>query len=169
MVRHKMIPPVVTTKHYVDQTNVALASGAIAVVSLIDGVARSTERTSTNMVDEGAVIKAIYIEWWLNGSGASGATTQFDFIVYKLPGVGTNPTAADLLNKQAWDNKKNILFTSHGNLGGVGNSSIPIIRQWLMIPKGKQRFGLNDRLQIALTTTGEAFQHCGFSTYKEFD
>lgn len=164
-----MIPPVITTKHYVQQTNAALASAAVAVVSLIDGVARSTERTSTNMVDEGAVVKAIYIEWWLNGSGASGATTQFDFIVYKNPGPGTNVTASQLLNLQAWDNKKNIFFTTHGVLGGIGNQSIPIIRQWILIPKGKQRFGLNDRMQIGLTTTGESIQHCGFATYKEFD
>ena len=169
MARHRMIPPVITTKHYVQQTNSALASAAVTVVSLIDGVARSTDRTATNMVDEGAVIKAIYIEWWLNGSGASDATTQFNFIVYKNPGESTNVTAAQLLNLQAYENKKNIFFTTQGVIGGIGNQSIPIIRQWILIPKGKQRFGLNDRLQIGLTTTGEALQHCGFATYKEFD
>ncbi len=169
MARHKMIPPVVTTKHYVQQTNVSLASGAVAVVSLIDGVARGDDRTATNQVDEGSVIKAVYIEWWLNGSGASNATTQFDFIVYKNPGPGTNITATELLNLASWDNKKNIFFTTHGVLGPIGNQSIPILRQWILIPKGKQRFGLNDRIQIGLTSTGTALQHCGFSTYKEFN
>ncbi len=164
----RMLAPIVSDKHYVQQSNTTLASAAVAVISLAVAVARGDTRTATNQVYEGSVIKAMFIEWWLNGSGASDATTQFDVIVYKLPGVGTNPTATDLLNLQAWDNKKNILFTTHGVIGGIGNQSIPIMRQWFKIPKGKQRIGLNDRIQIALTSTGTALQHCGFSTYKEY-
>ncbi len=162
-----MQAPITSDKHYVQQTNVSLASGAIAVVGLVQALARGTNRTATAHIDEGSLVKAIFVEWWLNGSGASGATTQFDFILYKLPGVGALPVTADLLNLQSWDNKKNIFFTTHGVLGGIGNQSVPIIRQWIMIPKGKQRMGLNDRIQIGLIVTGETVQYCGFATYKE--
>ncbi len=166
--RRKMLAPISSMKHYVQVTNSALTSGSISVTSLVDGVVRGFDRTATNMVDEGAVIKAIFIEWWLNGSGASDATTQFNFIVIKTEGQGTNPTAAELLNLQSFDNKKNVLFSSQGVLAGAGSQSIPVVRQWFRIPKGKQRFGLNDRIQVALTTTGQTLQHCGFATYKEY-
>ncbi len=166
--RRRMLPPISSMKHYVQATNALLASGAVSVTSLVDGVVRGFDRTATNQVDEGAVVKAIFIEWWLNGQGASDVTTQFNLIVIKTEGQGTNPTAAELLNMQSFDNKKNILFASQGVLAGIGSQSIPVLRQWFKIPKGKQRFGLNDRIQVAITTTGAGLQHCGFATYKEY-
>ncbi len=88
---------------------------------------------------EGAVIKAVYIEFWLKGLGASDAITQFNMAIYKNPGGTNDLVAADLLNMMAYDNKKNIFYATQGVIGGVGGGqSVSPIRQWIKIPKGKQ-------------------------------
>ncbi len=137
------------------------------VVNVAVAKPRGDTRTTVQEVSEGCVIKAIFLEYWLNGQGVAN-TTQFDLIAYKMPGVGTNPTVTDMLNLQSWDNKKNILYTTHGVLAEKGSQSVPVIRQWIAIPKGKQRFGLNDKFQVAMAATGETIQLCGIAIYKEY-
>ncbi len=143
-------------------------SGGILVHTSVSAVAKGAARSTTDKVEEGCVIKAIHLEYWLNGNG-SNQTTQFVLIAYKLPSGLTEPTVSDMLNLQAWPNKKNILFSSQGNLAEGGNSSIPVLRDWIKIPKGKQRFGLEDKFQVAVATVDADLQECGMVTYKEYD
>ncbi len=113
-------------------------------------------------------MKAIFLEYWLKGTGASDADTQFNFVFFKNPGGSNDMSVADSLNLMAYDNKKNIFFSSQGVIGGVGGGqSIPVVRQWFKIPKGKQRMGLNDELTVFVGSTGEALQLCGQAIYKE--
>ncbi len=163
-----MLSPINTIKHYVPRTNLSVASGAVQAQNLVTTIAKGAARAAVSDVEEGAVIKAIHVEFWLNGRGAS-STTQFTAALYKLPGSQANPTVTNLLNLGAWDNKKNILWTSQGVLGEDMAQSIPVIREWVLIPKGKQRFGLGDQFQFALTPVGNAIQLCGMATYKEYE
>ncbi len=168
MGKRRMLAPISSIKHYVARTNATVASGNVLIAGSANAVAKGNARSSTDVVEEGCVIKAVHLEYWLNGRGASN-TTQFTFIVYKLPSEGAVPTASDMANLQAWTNKKNILFSSQGVLGQSGSQSIPVIRDWIMIPKGKQRFGLGDKFQSCLFASGESIQLCGMATYKEYE
>ncbi len=168
--RHrKMLAPINTVKHYVHRANTDTASAGIANTVLINAVVAPAVGTAAD-VKEGAIVKAIYVEMWLQGSGATDTPTQFDFAIYKAPAGIAAFTATELLNIGGIANKKNILFFSQGVIGaGIdGNQSIPVHRGWLLIPKGKQRFGLGDRMFLSMTTTGTSCQNCGFATFKEY-
>ncbi len=165
----RMLAPIVSIKHYVQQTNTSVASGAELLFSVVVGLANTTLPTATNHVLEGSIVKAIYVEFWIKGKGASDTDTQFNLALYKNPGGQNNMVAADALNMMAYDNKKNILFASQGVIGGNGGGqSVPVLRQWVKIPKGKQRIGLNDKIQIIFTATGQPTQVCGLVVFKEY-
>ncbi len=165
----RMLAPIISIKHYVAFTNATVSSGSVANTDLVTAIPNTAAPAATDEVTEGSIVKSVFIELWLNGLGASGATTQFTVILVKLPGGQNAPTVTDMLNLMAYDNKKNILFTSQGNLAGVGDGqSIPVMREWYKIPKGKQRFGLGDTLRLAVLPTGLDLKRCGISTYKEY-
>ncbi len=163
--RKRMLAPIVSTKHYVAKTNTLVST--VSGLTLVDAIARGTVRTATFQVDEGAIIKAVHLEYWLNGHGATD-DSSFTFVVYKLPNGAPDPVAADMANLQSYSNKKNILFTTQGNIASAGNSSIPIIREWVKIPKGKQRFGLEDKFKAFLSVVGDDISICGMAIYKEY-
>ncbi len=135
---------------------------------MIDAVAKSTVRTSTAEVDEGSVIKAVYVEMWLSNQSTTNDSQQ-NYVICKLPNGVANPTAANLLNLQSWANKGNVLYTSQGNLNPLNASaSLPVHRSWIAIPKGKQRFKLGDRFASFMTPTGNTTATCGLAIYKEY-
>ncbi len=164
-----MVAPINTIKHYVHRANVTVASGAVRNEILAESVVAPATANAFS-VKEGSIIKAIYIEVWILQNGATGTASQFDVAVEKLPGNTPVMTYAQTLNMGAYPNKKNIFFSSQGVLAAAidGAQSMPIIRTWVLIPKGKQRFGLDDRLVVNVSTTGEAINYCGLSTYKEY-
>ncbi len=164
-----MLAPINAVKHYVHRTNITVTSGAGSAHTVVDAtVAPATSNAQD--VKEGAVIKAVFLEYWLWGAGTTGLDTQFVFVIEKAPSNRASIGAAEMLNIGAYDNKKNILFVSQGVIGaGVdGNQAIPVHRAWVLLPKGKQRFGLSDRLVVSATTVGTSMQICGFATYKEY-
>ncbi len=163
------LSPINSIKHYVQQSNTSIASGAATSIIIVAAVANTALPVNTKDVKEGSIVKAVYLEFWLKGNGAADEDTQFNFVVFKNPGGSNDMSVADSLNLMAYDNKKNIFFSSQGVIGGVGGGqSVPVIRQWMKIPKGKQRFGLKDELTVFVGTTGQAMQVCGLSVYKEY-
>ena len=161
-----MRAPVHSVKHYVQTSFTNVVSGAVNTTVLILG-SLIQDVNSVLEVQEGAIVKAIYIELWLQGdvSNASQITT-----LAKFPSGQTPFTAAEMAGLGTAANKKNILFTSQGLAGndGIGNP-IPIMRGWYKIPKGKQRFGLGDTLELQVFAQGAAgIDICGFATYKEY-
>ncbi len=164
--RRRAVAPINTIKHYVQSTNASIASGALKSIVFVDAV--SATRANTFDVLEGAVIKAIFIEYWLRNNSATGTSAQFNMVIERVPSGLTSITAAQLINLQAYDNKKNILYATQGVAGDIETSSFPIFKSWLLIPKGKQRFGLGDRIVMSFTPTGAACNECGFATYKEY-
>ncbi len=164
-----MVAPINSVKHYVARPNASVASGSAIANVIVDG-ALAPATTNTFDVKQGAVVKAVHLEYWLWGGGATGEDTQFVFVVEKAPSGRASIGAAEMLNMQAYENKKNIFYQSQGVIGaGVdGSQAIPVIRDWLLVPKGKQRFGLGDRLVVSMTTVGTAMQICGQATYKEY-
>ena len=120
-------------------------------------------------VVEGSVIKAIFIELWLQGD--ADTDTSFVVIVEKAMGTVIPPTFAEISLLNGYLNKKNVLFTSQGLLAEEsGANPTPILRQWIKIPRGKQRFGLGDKLRLVVGNIGSStIKGCTFATYKSYD
>jgi len=170
MARHRrMLAPINTNKHYIAQTETVIAAGANLNLVIADGVS-APANANTFDVTEGSTVKAVRCEMWLASGGISNALDQKVIVVEKVPAGAPAITFAQMLNLQAYDNKKNILFVFQGILSANINGTNPIapIREWLLIPKGKQRFGLGDRLVMSIGTVGENVTICGFFTYKEY-
>ncbi len=169
--RHrKMLAPINTVKHYVHRTNISVSTGTNRTEVLADAVVAPATSNAFD-VREGAIVKAIHLEYWINSDGATGTTVQFVLIVEKVPANQDSVSTAEIVNLGAYPNKKNILYTTQGNLGASvdGQSSVPLLRSWMLIPKGKQRMGLGDRIVLTMQpigSVGAAF--CGLTTYKEY-
>ncbi len=166
--RHRrMLAPINSVKHYVQMENATVASGARKGVVLVDATA-APATSNTSDVKEGSLVKACFIEVWIKSNATAGTDTKFQFSLEKIPTGADSASFTQMNNLQAYDNKKNILFYSQGVLGDLTTQAVPIVRQWFKIPKGKQRFGLGDRLVMNITATGFEINTCGFSTYKEY-
>ncbi len=162
-----MQPTINSTKHYVPRGNTSISSGAVNSFEPVQGKALSAVSAATD-IRAGAIVKAIYLEMWLLSAGISGTVTQFTMTLEKLPSGGTPMTFAQSTNLMDYPNKKNIFYHTQGILSGEDTTSIPIIRQWFKIPKGKQRFGKDDNMVLTTGSTGQAIGICGFAVYKEY-
>ncbi len=162
-----MVAPINSNKHYVFLSNANIASGAKTTFVLVEG-ALAPATGNAQEVEEGSVVKAVYYEMWIYGLGASGTDTQFFLSLEKKPSDAPSMTVSQSLNLGVYSNKKNVLFTTQGVIGGIDTNSVNIIRNWVLIPKGKQRIGLGDTIESCITTLGAPMQRCGFTTYKEY-
>ncbi len=161
-----MRPIVHSVKHYRQITLTTVTTGTRNLDVLCTAV-ESTVANLENEIEEGALVKAIYIELWLIGNTAD---QFFTITVSKDPSGHAGSTFTEMTTLFTYDNKKNILYTTQGLApnDGVGQP-IPVIRQWFKIPKGKQRFGLGDKLRLAVASRGDGtITMCGFATYKEY-
>ncbi len=162
-----MVRPMVhSTKHYAQLTFSTAATGATAIFSPVISVTRTAANASIE-VAEGSTVKAIYMELWVI---ADAVDQFFTIILAKLPGGVGNIIQADMVDLFAYDNKKNIFYSSQGLTPQESSSNpIPVYRGWLKIPKSKQRFGLGDRIQLAVASRGTDNTHfCGLFIYKEY-
>jgi len=155
-----------STKHYAQMTFTPVTAASTVVFTVADAVNRVSANTSVE-VAEGSTIKAVYCEVWAVHSAVDGFFTA---AIAKLPGGVGNILQADLVDLFAYDNKKNILFTSQGLSPQESTQGpLPIYRGWIKIPKSKQRFGLGDRFQFALSNRGtDTTNMCGIFIYKEY-
>ncbi len=135
-------------------------------------IAQAIEGASTTpvFINEGATVKACYVEFWVSQDSAS-VVGSYTVILYKDPG-GTNAVdTAQMAALHDYPNKKNILFTAQGLLTPNDGGQVPVVRGWYKIPKGKQRFGLADRLILAIrnnNATAIDINFCGVALYKEY-
>ncbi len=161
-----MRAPIHSVKHYVQMSFRTVGTGTVDTTVLING-SLIQDVNSVSEVQEGATVKAIYIELWLLADSANGTqiTTLTKFPSGQTPFSTTEMAALGIAN-----NKKNILFTSMGLASNDGVSGpIPIMRGWYKLPRGKQRFGLGDTLELQVFAQGAAgVDLCGFATYKEY-
>ncbi len=167
MPHRRVFAPVNTVKHFVPLASAVIATGAINNHKIAEGVVAPAVALNSD-VRQGAVIKAIYIEMWLASNEASGSESQFVLTVEKKRATEVDMTNANALNLQAYLNKKNVLYTSQGIINSnTGAGAVPIIRQWVAVPKGKQRFGLGDEFFVNIAAVG-SIQVCGMTIYKEY-
>ncbi len=163
-----MLAPINTIKHYVQHPNSQVSTGGVLNVNLVLGKVAPATATTADVI-QGAVIKNVYIEFWLGGDDSIGVESQFVLTIEKKRESETDPTNASMLNLMSYANKKNIFYTTQGIIPAMldGGMSIPAFRGWIKVPRGKQRFGLDDTLIISVAAVG-ALCVCGFATYKEY-
>ncbi len=159
-----MRPIIHSKKHYVQNSLATVVAGTPLNLVLVKAL--EAQASTPQDVEEGATVKAIYIEAWLRAGSTTGSSGQL--IVYKKTADTTNPSATDMAALHDWDNKKNILYTTMGLYNDQDTVATPALRQWIKIPKGKQRFGLSDKLQMTIFTPTIDLHHCGFAIYKEY-
>ncbi len=163
-----MRPPINSRKHIVQHTEFTVASASVTTFDEINAVPLQDVNTAIEIV-EGSVVKAVYIELWLMG-GETLAESSFVLICEKSQSGQGNPSFATMTTLDAYTNKKNVLYTTQGLLaeGGVGNPT-PVLRQWIPIPKSKQRFGLRDKFRIHIAALGSLdVLGCGLTIYKSY-
>jgi len=155
-----------STKHYVQYPIDQILAGVkqnVLIARAVDVAAKNV----ANEVEEGSSVKAVFFELWLQNQGNLG---EFIATITKDPENGTGPTFAEMGNLADYPNKKNILYTTQGLTSNDGVSGpVPVLRNWIKIPKSKQRFGLGDSLNLSISNvSANDLNRCGFTTYKEY-
>ncbi len=162
-----MVRPIVNSvKHYVQHSISTVTASTITSVELIH-TQKVEDVALVNDVREGAIVKAVFIEFWVRaGDTAAGSGI---ITVEKIPIDGANASTAEMAALGDYNNKKNVFYVTQGLYNDQDADAVPVLRQWIKIPKSKQRFGLGDRLFINFFAQGAIDMHiCGFSTYKEY-
>jgi len=165
----RMLSPIMSVKHYVHQTLQTVASGAVANIVIADSVIAPATALAFQ-VSEGSILKAVFVELWIVGIGATDGLLTFNMTVEKSPSNLTNMTFGESVNLGGYSNKKNILYTTQGNMSSIvdGAQPIPLYRAWIKIPKGKQRMGKGDRIVLNINSVGQPASICGIFIYKEY-
>ncbi len=132
--------------------------------------AQEAASTTPTQISEGAIVKNCYVEFWVSQDSAS-VVGSYTVILMKRPGGSTAITTGNMAALHDYGNKKNILFTAQGLLTPNDGGQVPVLRNWYKIPKGKQRFGLGDKLQLIVrnnNATAIDINFCGLAIYKEY-
>ncbi len=163
-----MRAPIVSRKHIFQISQSTVAQAAVGVTELanaIEGV-----RSQPQHIAEGALLKACYVEFWVSQDSAS-VVGSYTVVLFKNPGNSNEMSSAEAAALHDYTNKKNILFTAQGLLTPNDGGQVPVLRGWYKIPKGKQRFGLGDSLELVIrnnNATAIDINFCGLAIYKEY-
>ncbi len=160
-----MKSPIHSTKHIVQNSLFTVTSGTINNATIISTVDVAAKNTVTE-VEEGCIIKAVYLEFWFTGDDAVAGTGIFT--LEKLVSGAPNMTVAQSAILMDYPNKKNILFTQMGLMPPNTQYPMAVVKGWIKIPRGKQRFGLGDKLMLNMHAQSDGLTGCGFAIYKEY-
>ncbi len=158
-----MRAPIQSIKHYVQITLSTVTAGAAIADRLVNAV--ETRTGNPDDILQGSIVKAVFVEMWVRTASTSPGSVLVTLVKTT---DNQNPTFADMIALHDYTNKKNVLYHTQGLSNDQDADAIPLVRQWFKIPKGKQRFGLGDRLFIVVTAQALDQNHCGFATYKEY-
>ncbi len=160
----RMRPIVHTEKHIVQSSLFTVAAGAITSIKIVDAVAVADKNLNREVV-EGARVSAVYIEYWFTTNDTS--VGSMIAIVEKTVSNSTSATTSEIASLDSYGNKKNVLLTFQGLTNPQGGVANPVFRQWLKIPKSKQRFGLGDKIVVSIFSQTGTLEACGFALFKE--
>ncbi len=161
-----MRPVIHSVKHLVQFPIDQISTGTLQTITLISAVENTVANLATEVV-EGAIIKAVFVELWLENQGNLGESIV---TVVKDTNFLQGPTFVEHASLFTYSNKKNIFFTHQGLTSNDGVSQpTNIIRGWIKIPKSKQRFGLGDNLLLSISNVSASdLNRCGIAIYKEY-
>jgi len=159
-----MRAPIQSKKHIVQTSLASVTGGAKLDTELVSAI--EANATTPSEVETGSVIKAIYIELWARAGETTAGSGQL--VLYKTSGGAGAPSTANMAALHDWVNKKNILYTTMGLFNDQDTVAMPLLKSWIKIPKGKQRFGLGDKLRWTFFTPTIDIHLCGMAIYKEY-
>ncbi len=163
-----MKAPIHSKKHIFQISQATVAQAVVVNTTFID--AQETPSSTPQVVEEGAIVKACYVEYWVSQDSAS-VVGSYTVILYKDPGGNNSINTGQMAAMHDYDNKKNILFSAQGLLTPNDGGQVPVLRGWYKIPKGKQRMGLGDQVKVAIrnnNATAIDINFCGLVIYKEY-
>ncbi len=160
-----MRPPIHSKKHYFQTTLSTVTNGAITNQILVES---KEAPTAVNDVVEGALVKAIFVEYWL--LQASNSIGSFTAGLYKNTAGASTLSTGEAAALGDFKGKKDILFVTQGLAPANSTFQLNLCRTWFKIPKGKQRMGLGDKIQFFIRNNNatDDINFCGFATYKEY-
>ncbi len=156
-------PTVNSEKHYAQRSVTNIVFGTVSNFVIASAVVSPSTPTHVRV---GATLKAVYIEMWSAGTDAQPSSTIQ--VLEKLEGTQPFMVAADITDLHDYANKKNCLQVSQGLIGDSNSNPMALFRGWIKIPKGKQRFGLGDKLVLNLIGLTNDIDVCGLFIYKEY-
>ncbi len=157
-----MRPKVHTEKHIVQHSVTNVSFGSTTNLVIVDAQA---EPTGITQVREGAIVSAVYIELWIAGTDAQPSSVSVN--LEKKLSADPPMSNAQAITLNNYPNKKNVFYITQGLVGDSNSNPIPFVRQWFKVPKGKQNFGLLDRLILNITGLTNDIDFCGVFIYKE--
>ncbi len=164
-----MKAPIHSRKHYVQLSQSQIAQSAVLVTTISQAIEGAS--STPTQVNEGAIVKAIWVEMWLVQDSAS-VLGSFTAGIYKNPGGTSTISAGNAAALHDWTNKKNLLYTTQA-LSPISDSALMLLyKGWIKVPKGKQRQGLGDRFQFFVrnnNATAIDMEVCGLFVFKEYD
>ncbi len=169
--RGNSLRPINSQKHENSWSFLIQNASTIQTIVLIKGVERQSIGTATpEEVSIGAKISSIYLETNLNGVDNSGSAQIFHWAVFKNPNnqIATMDPSAYNQNIKSKILKRGMEMLPEipiGSGGTVQTKRIFVVK----IPKGMQRFGDNDRLQLNYkSSSASSINFCGISIFKEY-
>lgn len=162
-----MKPTINSRKHIVQASLTTVQELARGNELIINAVADQPDAPAEVVV--GATVKAVYLEFWLLGE--SGEPCTATWIVEKVQNNQASATYAQMQALDTYENKRNIFQMGQGVIGDSGSNPVPVVRGWVKIPKGKQRFALGDSIKISFACVGVAdngLEYCGTAIFKEY-
>ncbi len=163
--KRNSLNPIQSVKHQNQYTVSTVAIGTLTQKQLALSVV-APDANASSEVPEGAKISQVYIELWITSDDATQSS-----VVATLEKTSTQMTAmtyANSLGLFTYANKKNIFHTTMGLVPPNTASGIPFMRDWYKIPKGKERFGLGDKLVLNISAISDGLNYCGFVLYKHY-
>ena len=161
-----MVRPIINSDtRRISHTPGTVGAASIVVIDVVIGVQSADANTATE-VSSGTEVKAVFCEIWLVGDDA--ASGSFVLTCEKIVASSTEQTYGNSVALTSYPGKKNIFYTSQGLTSPVTGTPIPVVRQWVAVPKGKQRFGLGDRFVINLSGISNGINYCGQSVFKAY-
>ncbi len=164
--------PVNSLKHVVD-SNGAITAALQSVTDVVNTVDNPTATGSTNQVNIGSKVSAIYLRVEVIGKDSAGGVDNIYMYVYKNPGANLGLPPADSIGSN--DNRRYVIHQEMMMLDFKGTTSgFPrtLFKGVIVIPRGYRRMGVNDKLQVVLQhRVGEVTQlteFCLQCIYKEF-
>ncbi len=160
-----MRPIINSTKniHVGTQGLTAGTQGNLTVAVAVDSAALAT----TNQVERGCLIKAIWCELWVGATEEIALATSniIDITFQKNPGGNFTPAVPNVTG--ASDQKRYNIKQWRGLIGARSlGSPYYSWRGWIKIPKRYQRMGAEDIWQFSILSTGTNALACTQWIYK---
>ncbi len=159
--------PIVNTEKRIQQYSLSQALPAETIARVIASAVAISDVSTPTEVPPGTRVSAVFVELWVQSSGQQPVFGNM--IIEKVPSGLSSISNTEAQSMNSYPNKKNIFYTTQGLIGDANANPIPIIRQWIKIPKSKQRMGLGDRLVMSVTNldpSGDNIEFCGLAIWK---